>query len=93
MLLALSACTEAPATDAEIHEVTTCEDNWSGHYGITAYESCEMPCVDLGQLGSSMCGHSGGMTCAAGHSITFGDRAGCCVVNRAEKTVAFAECD
>jgi len=91
--LTLSACTSTPATDAEIHEVTQCADNWSGHYGVTSYGSCEMPCADLQQLGSSGCAIGGGETCAPGHSITFGERQGCCVVDRAEAAVAFVECE
>jgi hypothetical protein len=96
LALALTACTDDPATDVEIHEVTQCDDNWSGHYGITQYESCEAPCADLQQLGSrSSCTYqNAGMTeeCAPGQFSDWNGRTGCCVVG-ASNAVTFAVCE
>jgi len=95
--LTLSACTSEPATDAEIHEVTQCDDNWSGHLGVVQYGSCEMPCADLQQLGSrSSCEYetSAGaiLSCAPGQFIEWEGRTGCWVVDGAGQDVVFAEC-
>jgi len=88
ILLALAACTETPATDAEIHEPLECESNWASKPVVT----CEAPCASFGDLGtSSTCSYGAGETCAAGYYKTFGGRRGCCVIEG--DVVEFNECD